>query len=146
MQPNNLSATWEEFEAKFISESGPYDHVRLARDRVRRLHQTLSVANYLSYFRNVCLSIPGMNYGEMWDRFIAGLKNDVRLEVMKSTVTSFEDTANISLRVDRALWGIKLGFRRSAVGSSASGTRSTPTEIGSVESRGSGGGRKMEGQ
>eukprot|EP00171_Calliarthron_tuberculosum_P018338 IDg18338t1 len=41
----------------------------------------------------------------MWDKFCSGLKYDVRIEVMKSTVSTFDEAAKVALRVDSAIWG-----------------------------------------
>lgn len=43
---------------------------------------------------------------EKWDRFRMGLKPQVRLEVMKSGKTTFDEGSTIALNVDSALCGI----------------------------------------
>lgn len=143
VQANTVPTTWTQFKDKIISEFVPDDHVRRSRDRLRKLKQNSSVSKYLSDFRNICLTVPGMTDGEMWDRFCTGLKYDVRLEVMKSSVTTFEEAAKIALRVDSAIWGVT-----SQVGTSNNETIATqgptPMEIGNMEN--SGRGRKLEGQ
>ena len=126
-----------------IDEFVPEDHIRLARDRLRTLDQTSSVSKYLSDFRNVVLTIPDISDGEKWDKFCAGLKGEIRLEVMKANVTCFEDAAKIALRVDSALWGSQyyanLGDTGNGNrGASLSGnTDTSPTlmEIGNTEGR-----------
>lgn len=84
-----------------------------------------------------------MNDGEMWDRFCSGLKYEVRLEVMKSNVATFEEAAKISLRVDSALW--TMGKQGESSGRWNKATRingvgvaqgTTPLEMGNVEQRG----------
>lgn len=143
VQANTVPATWQEFKAKVIAEFVPDDHVRRARDRLRKLTQTTSVAKYLSEFRNIVLTIPGMNDGEMWDKFCSGLKYEVRIEVMKSTVATFDDAAKVALRVDSAIYGA--GRPQAPAGSASPSQAPTPMEIGNVENR-AGGGRRFEGQ
>lgn len=64
------------------------------------------MSKYLSDFRNVILTITGINDGEIWDRFCSGLKYKVRLEVMKSTVATFEEATKIDIRVYSTLWTV----------------------------------------
>lgn len=63
-----------------------------------------SVAKYLAEFRNIVLTINGMNDEEKADRFKQGLKYNVRVEVLKARVESFEDCAQVALNVDSAMW------------------------------------------
>lgn len=140
--------TWEQFKAKVVAEFVPEDHVRRARERLRKLRRTTSVAKYLSDFRNLCLTVPGMTDGEMWDKFCAGLKYEVGLEVMKSSVATFEEASKVALRVDSAIWGASIQSTEVEGGaSSRKGSGPTPMEISIVESGGrQGRGPKLEGQ
>ena len=99
--------TWPQFCESIHREFVPSDYVRRARDRLRRLKQTGSVSKYLSEFRNIILTLPGVTEGEKLDKFVQGLKHNVRLEVLKSTASTFEDASSIALRVDSALWTFK---------------------------------------
>lgn len=80
--------------------------------------------------------------GENFDRIVNGLKNNVRLEVLKSTVTTFQDATKIVLRVDSALWRENQSGQRQTFinggqqGSSASSTNPPPMEIGNLQGRG----------
>lgn len=40
----------------------------------------------------------------MFDTFVDGLKKEIKIEVMKSTVGTFEQAAQVALRVDGVLW------------------------------------------
>ena len=103
---NSSSAlkTWVEFCTKIRTEFIPVDYVRRTRDRLRRLKQKTSVSKYLSDFRNIILTLPEVTEGEQFDKFINGLKSEVRLEVLKSTASTIEEAAHIALRVDSAMW------------------------------------------
>ena len=79
---NQAPATWEYFRAAVAAAFVPDDHVRRTQDKLRKLKQTTTVAKFLSDFRNIVLTIPDISDGEKWDNFCAGLKYDVRLEVL----------------------------------------------------------------
>lgn len=89
-----------------MTEFVPEDHVRRARDRLRRLKQTTSVPKYISEFRNCIITINDMSAGERFDRFLQGLKPDVHLGVLKTQASEFEEVARIALLVDSALWSL----------------------------------------
>lgn len=124
----NLNA----FKAALVREFVPSDHVRRARDKLRKLKQVKSVASYLEDFRNIMLTIPGVPDDE---KFVSGLKKDVCIEVLKSTATVFDQAAQIALRVDGAIWSNYNAERpvRANVGSSNS--TPVPMEIGNIEGK-----------
>lgn len=128
---NQVPTTWDSFKAAVVDEFVPEDHVSRARDMLRKLKQVTSVSKYLSDFRNIALTIPEITDGEKWDKFCSGLKYEVRLVVLKSAVTTFEDAAKIALRVDSAIWGNKM----QGSGSASSAETPTPMEIGNLERR-----------
>lgn len=57
-------------------------------------------------FLNSCLilGIPDISEGEKMDKFIQGLKYEVRLEVMKSYTDKFEEADQIALCAYSAIW------------------------------------------
>lgn len=67
------------------------------------MKQNASISKYIREYRNIVTSIPDISEGEKFDRFADGPKLKIRLEVIKSTVITFEVTAKISLRIDIAL-------------------------------------------
>lgn len=71
---NTIPQTWALFKQCIRAEFVPDDHIRRARDRLRKLKQTTSVSKFLSEFRNVTLTIPDMADGEEWDKFCFGMK------------------------------------------------------------------------
>lgn len=107
VQSNQAPGTWNDFKSAIVREFVPEDHVRSARDKLRKLRQTGSVSKYLSEFRNLVLTIPDVTDGEKWDRFCAGLKFDVRLEVIKSSFKMFEEAAQLALSIDSAIFSAK---------------------------------------
>lgn len=114
-----------------LSEFVPADHTRRALDRLRRLKQSSSVSKYLGEFRNRILTVNDMSEGEFFDIFVQGLKHDVRLELLKTQATGFEDAAKIALHVDSALWSSH--SYKSTFGSD--GVSNDTMEIGNVQQR-----------
>jgi hypothetical protein len=56
----NVPGNWEAFKIAVRTEFVPQDSSRRARDRLRKLYQKVSVASYVSEFRNIVLTIPGI--------------------------------------------------------------------------------------
>lgn len=130
---NNVPKEWGEFENAIIQEFVPFDSVQRSRDKLRKLLQRTSVSSYLTEFRNIVLTIPGMSEGEIVDRFCQGLKPNIRLEVLKSGVQTMNEASRIALNVDSALFGAgMLGFQ---YGRNTGSSQYTPMEIGNVEQR-----------
>lgn len=132
VQSDRVPSTWKEFKNGVIAECIPEDHVRQARDCIRRLKQNGSVSKYLSEFCNLVLTILDISFPR-WEmgQVFAGLKYDIRIKVMKSTVVTFEVAATVTLRVSIALWsftrdsGVFKGER--------SGVGQSPMNIGNLE-------------
>lgn len=134
VQSNQVPSSWNNFRTLLLQEFVPHDHERRARDKLRRLKQTQSVSKYLSEFRNSTLMISDVSAGEMFDRFVQGLKREIRVEVLKSQCSTFEEAAKIALRVDSALWSTSFpqeSFRRGTYGSNSQ--QPLPMEIGNMQ-------------
>ncbi len=101
-----------------------------SRDRLRRLVQRTSVSTYLSEFRNIILTIPGISEGEQVDCFCQGLKPQVRLEFMKAGAQTMNEASRIALNVDAALFGA--GMHHGYYGHTSG---PTPMDIGNFEQR-----------
>lgn len=136
VQSGQVPAHWEEFVACVRNEFIAQDSVRRARDRLRSLFQKASVSSYLNQFRNIIIAIPGMNEGEKLDRFCAGLKPQVRLEVLKANPETLNEASQIALNVDNALTGVGMfnpgGFGRYGANAMAAAAPQ-PMDIGNVE-------------
>ena len=131
MATNSIPTTWEEFEKALYQEFIPFDSVQRARDRLRKLYQKTSISAYLSEFRNIALTIPGMIEDEQVDRFCQGLKPQIRLEVMKYGARTMSDASRIALNVDSALFGagmLRFQPRQGSFGP-------TPMDIGNLEQK-----------
>lgn len=132
------STAWNDFEKGITTEFIPEDHTRRARDRLRKCRQSSSLSKYLNEFRNITISVGDILEGEKFDRFVYGLKPNVRIEVMKSTVNSFHEATKSFLRVDSALWNNQQKSRFDFSQNSQQGVVSreqhpVPIEIGNVQ-------------
>jgi Retrotransposon gag protein len=58
VQIGQVPGTWEAFIGVLRAEFIPQDHVRRARDKLRKLRQRTFVTAYISEFRNLVLTIP----------------------------------------------------------------------------------------
>lgn len=89
-----------------------------------------SVSKFLAEFRNIVLTIPEMSDGEKLDRFCTSLKYEIRVEVLKSGVSTFDEAASVALRIDSALWTAS-----KSMGGSSNGQMNgpVPMEIGNFE-------------
>lgn len=125
---NTVPNTWDAFENCLIQEFVPFDSVQCSRDKLRRLVQRYTVSTYLSEFRNIILTIPGISEGEQVDRFCQGLKPQIRLEVMKAGAQTMNDASRIALNVDAALHGAGMYGMQN-------GFNPTPMEIGNYEQK-----------
>lgn len=68
----------------------------------------------------------------MFDRFFQGVKPKIRLEVLTSQASEFEESAKIALRVDSALWS-STNYSKSSF--ECTGKVHDHMEIGNVQSR-----------
>lgn len=131
MMSNNKPVSWAELEASVVKEFVPFDSVQRSRDKLKRLIQKTSVSTYLSEFRNIVLTIPEINDGEKLDRFIQGLKPQVKIEVLKAGAKNLDEASRIALNVDSAIFGSRLNrFQASDLRQSP-----VPMEIGNTEQR-----------
>lgn len=141
VQGNSTPNTWQGFKQALLNKFIPDDHIIRERDRLRSCRQKGSVAKYISEYRNLILAVPDISEGETFDRFVDGLKHNILLEVLKSTVANFEDATKVALIVDSALWTEYQSTRRSYStfrgqhGSASGSTDPTPMKIGNIEGR-----------
>lgn len=134
LQSENYPTTWADFKTELRKEFIPQDSIRRARDKLRRLVQRTSVSTYLNEFRNIVLTISSIGEDEKLDKFVSGLKPQIRIEVLKSNPQSLDEACNIALNVDSAIYGAGLfrGWGSSATSNPAS-TGGDPMDIGNLE-------------
>ena len=133
VQSGQAPSQWDAFVAKVRIEFIPQDSVDRARDRLRSLRQRTSVTAYLNEFRNTVISIPGISEDEKLDKFVAGLKPEVMIDVRKSRPADLESAAQTALTVDSALFST--GMYAHSTFRSGSSSDPQPMDIGNVEGR-----------
>lgn len=79
------------------------NHIRMSTNKLRKLRQTSSVLKYLAEFCNIVQTNLDIADGEKWDELFSCLKHDLRIELLRSLVLTFEEAAKLSLRVDSAV-------------------------------------------
>jgi len=131
VQSNSTPTSWNEFVTLLKNEFVPADYLRQAREKFRKLTQRYSASRYVSEFRNAILTLPDVTEGEKFEKFVQGLKHNVRMEVLKSTASTFEEACQIALRVDGVMWAHE-NFKRN---NSQSTDEVVPMEIGNVQTR-----------
>lgn len=117
VQSNSFSS-WKEFQDSILEFFRPVNATKLARDKLANLVQTTTVQNYVQKFTELCLEIPDLGEVEQLDRFVRGLRLEVRREVDLHEPQTFQEAAKIAERWDsiagqRFGMGMKKPFRPS---------------------------------
>lgn len=74
---------------------------------MRRLEQPGFVSKYISNFQNVNLKILDVTAGEILDKLTSSQNEEIEVEKLKSTASSFETIARIALNDESAIWGAR---------------------------------------
>ena len=136
VQPQQIPATWQAFEAAVRAEFFPQDSIRRARDKLPKLSPRTSVSSYLTKFKNSVLAIPGISDNEKLDRLCSGLKPKVKIEVLESTSATVDDAARIELSVDSALFGAGMYSSWGGIPSGFGSSGPQPMATGNLEKNG----------
>lgn len=91
------------FEASVQSKLVLQDRKRRTRNKLLYMVSRNSVSRYLGLFRNISVSISGIDVSESLNFFSIGLKAEVRLEERKSNPTTVGDVSNILSSVDNGV-------------------------------------------
>ncbi|KAG1190185.1 hypothetical protein G6F70_009413 [Rhizopus microsporus] len=73
-----------------------------ARDRLASIKQARSVTEYVDEFQDILLDLPRVSDDEALDRFVRGLKDDVRIHVMTKDPRSLEEAIRFTIAYDSA--------------------------------------------
>lgn len=96
--PNNI--TWDYFKESLIAVFKPVNSSKIARDRLAVLKQDKSVSLYNSRFTELVLEIDDIAESEKLDRYIRGLKRDIKMEVEKAEPNTLAEAMRIAQRYD----------------------------------------------
>lgn len=92
--------SWAAFVQRLRDEFLPVNAVKVAADKLERLKQTGSVANFVREFRTLALQIPDLSTAEKLRRFLAGLKPRVRMEVDLRNPATLDEAVTLAERID----------------------------------------------
>ncbi len=80
---NPLTVGWRWLKSHLRTEFMPADSLMKARDELAALSQgNMSVSEYVHTFRHLILRVTDANHAEKKDRFIRGLRSNVKSYVM----------------------------------------------------------------
>ena len=82
--------------------------VKRARDKLAIWKQKESAASAISDFRSIILEIPNITDEELLDRFIRGLKPEIRQKVEEADPDNLEDAMRIADRTDNIQYAIQV--------------------------------------
>ena len=97
---NDRITKWDELKKALVAQFKPVNASKLARDRLANLRQTQSVQTYVYAFRSIILEIPNITDDEKLDRFIRGLKPNVREKVEIENPSTMDEAASLAERID----------------------------------------------
>jgi hypothetical protein len=90
----------------------PSDSIQVLRDKLDRLKQVKSVAEYSRRFEEVLLQIPSKLFhdADMKDKFVRGLKREVKKMVMIHDPPTLADAIKVATRIDTVIYNTSDGI------------------------------------
>jgi hypothetical protein len=142
--------SWNEFKDALVRRFQLTSPERTARDKLAKLQQFKSARAYADTFNTYMLEIPNMNEQDRIDRFIRGLKPQLRLQAELRRPASLAEAMELAIQVDALLWqnrnsqqsrsfgsryrsSVPYSYRQQQYNSSNSGPQ--PMELGCAQSR-----------
>ncbi|KAG1120103.1 hypothetical protein G6F42_012825 [Rhizopus arrhizus] len=90
---------WLEFKTELRAYFKPENAMSVARDKMRNLRQTSSIAQYVQDFMTFKLSIPRMTDEEAVDKFISGIKDHAARIHIKDNIFMENSVLGEAIRV-----------------------------------------------
>jgi hypothetical protein len=87
---------FDRLKAQLCSRFLTTDPVKDSRDQLAELKQINSAKTYSSIFRRVALSVLDLSPAESLDRYLRGLKKNVRAQVLKQKTANTEDVMRLA--------------------------------------------------
>ncbi|KAG1533824.1 hypothetical protein G6F51_012420 [Rhizopus arrhizus] len=94
---------WPTFRSILENEFKPINATQAARDKMAVLTQRTNVTSYINEFRSLQLQIKDMSSGDALDRFVRGLKPQLRVMVRSRFPHSLESAESIALAIEAAM-------------------------------------------
>lgn len=97
-------STWYDFCVAFREEFKPNNSEQLAREALDRISQQTegSIRAYVASFRKHMLELPSMDPADAIYRFIQGLNDDARMQVLLQDLVTLRDAYNAAERFESA--------------------------------------------
>lgn len=92
--------SWAAFVTALRQQFTTINIIKRARDRLANLRQYRDVQRYVFEFNSLCLKIPDITISEKMDRFIRGLKPNIRKEIELREPETLEEAMSMAERVD----------------------------------------------
>ncbi|KAG0975536.1 hypothetical protein G6F57_011275 [Rhizopus arrhizus] len=102
VQRNETLTTWERFKLLLDFAFKPAYSEQAARDKLANSKQVTSVVDYVDNFQDILLDLPRISDDEALDRFVRGLKNDVRIHVITKEPRTLEEATRFAIAYDSA--------------------------------------------
>ena len=135
-------ATWAEFLQTVRDRFRPIEASTVARTALDSMRQTGSVQAYADYYHRQMSYIKDMSLADQLHAFTRGLKEAIKIEVLKSKPKSVHDAINTAHLVEsthgprsasvRSSASCGFGFRSASGSSSAGGAGAGAMELGNV--------------
>lgn len=129
--------SWSSFKTALLKRFTPIAPEVVARSKLYHIKQTQSVQSYAVEYNNCMLDIPDMTEKDRVDRFLRGLKTDVRVLVELQKPPTLVEAIELATQIDSIMWQAhKAPIRRlSTANHTRISTGPTPMELGTAESR-----------
>ncbi|EIE82979.1 hypothetical protein RO3G_07684 [Rhizopus delemar RA 99-880] len=101
-EKNEQSTTWERFKLDIEYAFKPSYSQQAARDRLANVKQSSSVIEYVDAFQDILLDLPNISDDESLDRFVRGLKNNVRTHVLTKEPRTLEEASKFAIAFESA--------------------------------------------
>ena len=98
-----LPATWDELQQKIRERFSPIAASKLARTQLDSIRQLSTVSVYCGLFLAQVQLITDMNESEQLHRFVSGLRQNIKMEVMRADPKSLHDAMNVAEKAEKFL-------------------------------------------
>jgi hypothetical protein len=130
-------ADWHSFKEALLKKFVVVAPETLARTKLYTIKQTTSVRAYATEYNLCMLDIPDMTEKDRVDRFLRGLKADIRVLVELQKPPTLVEAVELATQIDSIMWQSRKGSFRNPLPhtrpQSASGPM--PMELGAAESK-----------
>lgn len=99
-----ITTSWARFEEAMYQRFQAVDFAKVARERLRKCHQSKSVSSYIYAYNLIIADIPDMAESEKVYNFVSGLKEKVRIEVELKNPSKLDQAQQIAERVDEIIY------------------------------------------